>query len=255
MSAEAAVSAAREAVAANPVWYHTIELAPGVATPGYVDMRPVAPRVLPDDLAGKRVLDIGTFDGFWAFEMERRGADVTAIDLEKIDDAQWPPHKREELARQVAESEVELGTGFRLAAGVLGSNVNRVISDVYDVTPERIGGPVDLAFIGTLLLHLRDPVRALEQVRGCLSAGGELRMIEPVSVALTVRSPRRPAAEFQTLTTPFNWWVANTAGIDAWLRTAGYVRVRRLGFFRPPARPEMRQAYVALAYRPVETGG
>ena len=242
--------AARRAIEANPVWYHTIELAPGVATPGYVDMRSTAPRVLPDDLSGKRALDIGTFDGFWAFAMERRGADVTAIDLEKIDDAQWPPHKREELKREVDEFGVELGRGFRLASEALGSKVNRVISDIYEVTPERIGGPVDLAFIGTLLLHLRDPVRALDQVRSCLAPGGELRLIEPVSLALTLRAPRRPAAEFQTLTTPFNWWVPNLAGIDAWLRTARYERVRRLGIFRPGARREMRQAYVGLVYRP-----
>ena len=250
MSSEATARAAREAIDANPVWYHTIELAHGIATPGYVDMRPVAPRVLPGDLSGKRVLDIGTFDGFWAFEMERRSGDVTAIDLEKIDDAQWPPHKREELKREVDEFGVELGRGFRLASEVLASKVKRVVCDVYDAAPERIGGQVDLAFIGTLLLHLRDPVRALDQVRSCLAPGGELRLIEPISVALSIRAPRRPSAEFQTLTTPFNWWVPNLAGIDAWLRTSGYERIHRIGFFRPPARPEMRQAYVALAYRP-----
>jgi hypothetical protein len=182
--------------------------------------------------------------------MERRGAEVTAIDLEKIDDAQWPPHKRDELKREVDESGVELGHGFGLASAALGSSVNRVISNVYDVTPELIGGPVDLAFIGTLLLHLRDPVRALDQVRGCLAPGGELRLIEPISLALSIRAPRRPAAEFQTLDTPFNWWVPNIAGIDAWLRTARYERVRRLGLFRPRARPEMRNVYVGLAYAP-----
>jgi SAM-dependent methyltransferase len=248
MITEERTMTAQEAIDANPVWYHTIELAPGTVTPGYVDMRKAAAKMLPDDLTGKRVLDIGTFDGFWAFEMERRGAVVTAIDLEKIDDAQWPPHKRDELKREVDDYGVELGHGFRLASQVLGSNVNRVISNVYDVTPERIGGQVDLAFIGTLVLHLRDPVRALDQVRACLSPGAELRLIEPISIALSLRAPRRPSAEFQTLTTPFNWWVPNLAGIDAWLRTARYERVRRLGFFRPGARPEMRQSYVGLAY-------
>ena len=252
MTSDERAATARQAIEANPVWYHTIEFAPGLATPGYVDMRPAAPRVLPESLAGKRALDIGTFDGFWAFEMERRGAEVTAIDLEKIDDAQWPPHKRDELKREVDEFGVELGHGFRLAAEVLGSGVQRVVSDIYDVTPERIGGPVDLAFIGTLLLHLRDPVRALEQVRGCLAQDGELRLIEPVSVALTLRAPRRPSAEFQTLHTPFNWWVPNLAGIDAWLRTARFGKVRRLAIVRPPARREMRKAYVALACSPVE---
>jgi tRNA (mo5U34)-methyltransferase len=56
-------------------WYHTLELAPGVVTPGMFDLRPYVSRYgLPERLDGKRVLDIGTWDGFWAFEMERRGA-------------------------------------------------------------------------------------------------------------------------------------------------------------------------------------
>jgi hypothetical protein len=63
----------RAAVAANPVWYHSIELAPGLVTPGHIDLRPVARRVLPERMEG-RALDVGTFDGFWAFELERRGA-------------------------------------------------------------------------------------------------------------------------------------------------------------------------------------
>lgn len=250
MAPEDNLEAAREAVSANPVWYHTIELAPGVVTPGFVDMRPAAPKVLPSDLDGKRALDAGTFDGFWAFELENRGAEVSAIDLERIDDAQWPPHKREQLRLQTKEAEVELGRGFALASDALGSRVERVICDIYDVTPERIGGQVDLAFIGALLLHLRDPVRALEAIRGCLSPGGELRLLEPFSIALSLRARRRPAASFETLSTPFNWWVANLAGLDAWLRTAGFERTERLAFVRPPARREIRQSYVALKATP-----
>ena len=79
--------ALREAVAARD-WYHTLELAPGVVTPGWFDLRPVAPRLPWPDLTGKRCLDVGTFDGFWAFEMERRGAaEVVAADI--LDPLQW----------------------------------------------------------------------------------------------------------------------------------------------------------------------
>lgn len=84
---------ARRAIAENPVWYHTIELAPGIATPGQVDMREAAARALPADLSGRRALDVGTFDGFWAYEMERRGADVVAIDVETIDAAECPANR------------------------------------------------------------------------------------------------------------------------------------------------------------------
>src|SRR5437660_12337372 len=56
-------------------WYHTLDLGYGVVTKGMFDHRPALHRYLiPSDLSGMRCLDIGTMDGFWAFEMERRGA-------------------------------------------------------------------------------------------------------------------------------------------------------------------------------------
>ena len=72
----------REAVAAVPLWYHTIELAPGLVTPGWFDLRPIVDLMPWPDVRGRRCLDIGTYDGFLAFEMERRGADeVVALDI------------------------------------------------------------------------------------------------------------------------------------------------------------------------------
>ena len=59
---------------------------------------------------------------------------------------------------------MELGRGFELAAGALGSAVERRLVSVYELSPEAIGGPVDLAFSGAIMLHLRDPVRALERI-------------------------------------------------------------------------------------------
>lgn len=140
------MSALDTEVASNPHWYHTIELAPGMLTPGQVDMRALAPRLLPDDLRGRRALDVGPFDGFWAFEMERRGAEVVAIDVAAIDRAEWPPANRARLEERVRAWDVMLGRGFEIAARALDSGVRRVICDVYDLTPEAIGGPVDFAF-------------------------------------------------------------------------------------------------------------
>ena len=56
-------------------WYHTLELGDGVVTDGMFDHRPHMHHYpLPEDLTGKRCLDVATMDGYWAFEMERRGA-------------------------------------------------------------------------------------------------------------------------------------------------------------------------------------
>jgi SAM-dependent methyltransferase len=232
-------AAARRAIAENPVWYHTLELAPGIATPGQIDLRRVAAKLLPADLSGLRALDVGTFDGFWAFELERRGAEVVAIDVDRAEAADWPPANRARLEREIAEREVELGRGFELAAELLGSGVTRVICDVLELTPERIGGPVDVAFMGALLVHLRDPVRALERIRATLPPGGRLYQLEPISIRLSLLHPRRPVARLQTLETPFNWWLPNRAALTGWLRTAGLTDVRGLGLHRPPQRRPM----------------
>ena len=238
-----------EAIAANPGWYHTIELAPGVVTPGQIDLRKTVSKVLPDDLAGKRALDVGTFDGFWAFEMERRGADVVAIDVPALEAAEWPAINRARLEAQAREWGLELGRGFRLAAEALGSSVERVECHVQQLARERIGGPVDFVFSGAILLHLRDPVGALERIHGVLEPGGMLVILEPFSTRTTIRSPRGAVADFQPLSTPFNWWLPNLAALRGWLAAAQFEAIQRLGFHRPPAVGRMRQWHVAYSAR------
>jgi tRNA (mo5U34)-methyltransferase len=244
-----AEAAARRALDQNPVWYHSIELAPGVVTPGQVDLRAVAARVLPDELSGIRALDVGTFDGFWAFEMERRGAEVVAIDVERLEAAEWPPISRGRLEREAGERGIELGRGFELAAGALGSEVERRLLSVYELSAEAIGGPVDLAFSGAIMLHLRDPVRALERIGGALRPGGELRLLEPFSPRLTLLSPRRPAASFGAAVEGFQWWLPNLAALGGWLRAAGLRDERRLTIVRPPRRGAIRHWQAAYAAR------
>jgi SAM-dependent methyltransferase len=245
------VQRAREALAANEHWYHTIDLAPGVASPGHVDWREAAARILPDDLSGRRALDVGTFDGFWAFEMEQRGAEVVAIDVEAIDGAEWPPLHRESLQRTAAEWDIELGRGFRLAHELRGSSVRRVVCNVYDLTPDAIGGPVDFAFLGALLLHLRDPVRALEHIRGALAPGGDFLAVECVSMRAQLVGLGMPIARFEPTYSQFNWWRPNVRGLISFVEAAGFHDVKRKGrLLRPPGKREMRTWYCALTAKP-----
>lgn len=237
----------RAAVAGVPNWYHTIDLPGGVTTPGYVDWRSYTGRILPDGLAGRRALDVGTFDGFWAFALERRGAEVVAIDLDQLSDSDWPPIHRERLLADSAARGTELGRGFRVAQAALGSSVRRVACDVLELTPEAVGGPVDVAFIGALLLHLRDPVRALENVRRTLVPGGRLIMVEAITLRETLLHPRTPLARFDTANNVFNWWLPNLRTLHHYLWAAGFASHRRLGgLLHPPGRREMRGWYVAL---------
>ena len=140
-------------------WYHALELAPGFVTDGIFDLRPyVGHYGLPERMDGMRALEVGTWDGFWAFEMERRGADVVALDLDDERELDWPPRRR---PRSFPER--PRGDGFRLAKEILGSRVERVDCNVYDADPAQLG-TFDLVLCGSVLIHLRDQLLALERI-------------------------------------------------------------------------------------------
>jgi len=242
--------AGRRAIDQNPgFWYHTIDLAPGIATPGLIDLRASAPKVLPADLAGKRVVDVATFDGFWAFELENRGGSVIATDVSGVEEIEFPPLRREGVIADSRQSGLELGAGFRLAAEALGSEVNRIECNVYDLSPAALGGPVDFAFCGALLTHVRDPVKGLERIRDVLVPGGEVRVFEPFSAYLTLASRRRPSARFLAHETDYTWWVPNLAGISSWLTAAGFDGIRRVAITRPGSSAFARTPYAAFTAR------
>ena len=208
-----------QVLAADHRWYHVIELAPGVTTSGFIDLRAhVDGAALPDDLSGLRALDVGTFDGFWAFELEKRGAEVIGIDVDQIPPPDTPRARwaavQEELAGAVT------GSGFALLKSYFGSRVERRSLDVYDLTADLLDGPVDLVFVGSMLLHLRNPVGALERVRSVLKPGGQLVLFEPVDRKLSRK--KEPLARFLQGHTIWTWWYPNAACLRDWVETAGF---------------------------------
>jgi tRNA (mo5U34)-methyltransferase len=201
---------------AEHTWYHTIELGDGVLTPGWFDTRSIVDVIpFPASLEGKRCLDIGTFDGFWAFEMERRGAEeVVAVDELDPHRWDWPTGagpEQVDFGRQP-------GRGFEIASRALSSSVVRRHINVYDLDPDEIG-QFDLVYLGSLLLHLRDPLRALDRVRSVCS--GELIVTDALDPGLTLRWPRSAAATLDGLGRPW-WWRPNAAGLARMVETAGF---------------------------------
>src|SRR5919106_1834775 len=107
---------ARRRVAEHPLWYHTIDVAPGVTTPGWFDLRPIVDRLPWPDVRGKRCLDVGPYDGFLAFELERRGAaEVVAVDIGAHEDWDWPVRLRDRSGALAELAGPQVGTGFELA--------------------------------------------------------------------------------------------------------------------------------------------
>jgi tRNA (mo5U34)-methyltransferase len=219
VTAPALDTADLRAQVAGRQWYHTLDLAPGVVTPGWFDTRSVPEKLpLPNSLEGKRCLDIGTFDGFWAFEMERRGAaEVVATDLLDAEQWDWPLGSAPEVVREMAERK-RGGHGFKLAQEALGSSVRLLEQSVYDFDPDEIG-TFDFAFLGSLLLHLRDPVRALERVRSVVS--GRLLVVDVYDPLMSLLFRRRPVATLDARGRPW-WWQSNIACLVRMVEAAGF---------------------------------
>jgi tRNA (mo5U34)-methyltransferase len=209
-------------------WYHTLELGAGVVTRGAFDHRPVLDRYgLPDSLEGKTALDVATADGFFAFELERRGASrVLATDVARFGDIDLLPQIRsradpESLARSRSEN-------FELAREMLSSKVEHRVISVYDLAPETVG-TFDVVFCGSLLLHLHDPLRALLAIR---SVTRELAIVETTrDPELEQALPGRPVLTFG-LPVPepepgaqLGYWGFTTAGLERMLSFAGFAEV------------------------------
>jgi tRNA (mo5U34)-methyltransferase len=212
-------------------WYHSIELPGGIVTPGEYDLRESPRKVgFPGSLEGMRCLDVGTRDGFWAFEMEKRGAaEVIALDIDDESQLDWPlPHPI--LPPTTVENlDARLRT-FDIAHDALNSKVDRRNFSVYDLSPETMG-EFDFAFIGTLLHHLRDPIGALMAIRSVLK--GDLLIAAVISWSLTIERPRTPVAELMGEVEPF-WWIPNRAALRRSVRAAGYEIVKSGGPFMEP---------------------
>jgi tRNA (mo5U34)-methyltransferase len=227
----------RAAVDAYPGWYHTLELCPGVVTPGRVDLRPIVDRLPWPEVEGKRCLDVATCDGFYAFELERRkAAQVVATDIGDRREWDWPAGPR---------SEGETGRGFRLAHQALRSSVRREEINVYDLSRERLG-EFDVVICGGLLHHLRDPIGALEAIRGVCR--GHLLSVDLVGVGLTLL--HRPVAELSGH--DGWWWIPSAAGHRRMLEAAGFAierATRPVAVPYGPGHPASRGAKGKLAMR------
>src|SRR5262245_38601082 len=159
---------------ANYYWYHTIDLGNGLVTPGDYDYRPIIKDFpFPEDMTGMHVLDIGSATGYFAFEFERRGAEVVSVELPSLES--WDIVAAERRAvldglmayHGVATIEdatrCHLHGPFDFCHRMLNSKVRRCYSTVYDLTPTKLGrGQFDLVYVGDVLLHLFSPLKALD---------------------------------------------------------------------------------------------
>ena len=188
-------------------WWHTMDLGFGVVTRGLTDPEQGLSRMrFPADLSGKRVLDVGTWDGFFAFEAERRGAaDVLATDsfIWNQNDGYWTGRR-----------------GFNLAHSALQSRVRPLEIDVMDISPESVGGTFDIVLFLGVLYHLRHPLLALERMS---HVAHDLMIVETVVDNLLVPwSSLAFYPERELGDDPTNWFGPNVRAAVDLLHVAGF---------------------------------
>ena len=213
-----------------------MSLSPGVETPGWFDLRPTVERLPWPDVRGKRCLDVGTYDGFFAFELERRGArEVVATDIADPEQWDWPSRVRArgvEYLRTAAGP--EKGLGFRIASSLLGSSVRLEQVSVYDLSPETLG-EFDVVVCGSLLLHLRDPLGALGAMRSVCR--GSLLSTTQVDLGRSLRQRRAPLVRLDGASELCQWWLANVAGHCQMVHAGGFEIERDSGLYSVPFGP------------------
>jgi len=224
-SSRAAATSLREMVDLLP-WYHTIDLGDGVVTPGNHDHRDFIEHIgIPDDLTGLRVLDVATFDGFWAFEFERRGAEVVAIDLPSAAALDWPHGAREVVEAEALD--VPFGTAFAVAREALDSSVERRACSVYELADAGIG-EFDIVFIGDLLLHLARPLDALRSVRSVCRD----RLIMVDRFDPTITGTDEMLLRYRGGWDGLEWWAPSLETLTQWVVDAGFAAPDIRGIFR-----------------------
>jgi SAM-dependent methyltransferase len=177
---------------------------------------------IPGDLSGLRVLEIGAWDGAFTFELARRGAAVTALDIQDPD-----------------------VTVFNAVRDILNVDVTYVRASVYDMQPQA-QEPFDIVVFAGVYYHLKSPALALQRIREVLKDDGVLYIEgascsrylgEQLARALPGTSAEALARIVDRLPLSFfdgrgkiyahwsNWWFPTTCCLEAMLLECGYREV------------------------------
>jgi tRNA (mo5U34)-methyltransferase len=192
-------------------WYHSFEFPDGTSIQGVQSITQLRERwasyPLPSDLTGRRVLDIGAWDGWFSFEAERRGASVVAVDCVEI---------------------ANLVTAKRR----LGSRIDYRVTNLYKLPNLQLGA-FDYVFFLGVLYHVKHPLLALQIVCALTLdvAIVESAVIDGPAYQAGVREeiPTLEFFEIDELGGHFdNWFGPSVSCLMAMCRAAGFARVELL---------------------------
>ena len=194
-------------------WWHSIDLGDGVVTPGYK-----APDLLErewgqlrlGDLTGLSVLDIGTWDGWFAFRAEQAGA-KRVVALDHFVWRQRPSRRK----------------GFDLAHSALGSGVEAVEDDFSTMDLSALG-TFDMVFFLGVIYHLRDPLGALGRLRQVTDGSAFIESEAAIIGGLEELAACQFFETDECAGDPTNWWAPTAPALLGMCRAAGFARATTL---------------------------
>ena len=193
-------------LAKSYTWVHTIDLGGSYTTPGQWGRgNPEITRAFDAiDFRGKRVLDIGCWDGQWSFEAESRGAaEIVATDL-------------------ISQRDFKQDRTFEVAAALRGSKAIYIPDlSVYDI--ETLKSDFDVVLFMGVYYHLKDPIKAFTAVRRVLRDQGQLLtegaiLTEPGCFARFYYKERFCGDDS-------NWWVPTKDCLRQWIECS-FLQIR-----------------------------
>lgn len=200
-------------------WFHNINIHGVLTAPNHflgdfpnVKWKHIE-KIIPKDLTGATVLDIGCNGGFYSIQMKKRGAErVLGIDVD----------------------ERYLNQG-RYAAKALGLDIEFERRSVYEVA--ALPGKFDFVIFMGVLYHLRYPLYAMDNV--VKKVGGKLLFQTMLRGSEQIREweenyhfwnkeifenpefPRMYFIENRYANDYTNWWIPNRACAESMLRSSG----------------------------------
>jgi tRNA (mo5U34)-methyltransferase len=211
---------------ANRTCYHKYEIESGLFTPGtFLHIEPkrcLDELGIPAKLTGLRVLEIGSWDGAFTFELARRGAIVTGMDIQDPD-----------------------VTVFNEVRAILNLSVSYVRNSVYDL---KLDGQerFDIVVFPGVYYHLKNPALALQRIREVLKDDGTLYiegascshyLSKELARSLPGTSPETLIALIDNLPISVfdadnkvykhwsNWWFPTTRCLESMLYDSGFKNV------------------------------
>ncbi len=187
------------ALVASRGWHHRFEIYPGIITPGRYDPQFMLDKlVLPGDLRGARIIDIGTANGFFARALHQRGAEVHAVDYRS-----------------------KAAIGFEIMERLYGQPIAFTHANIYDL-PALDLGQFDYVLCLGVIYHLPDIACAM-QVLHRLTRPGGAAFVESYVEDFGVEAPLARYIPGASLASdPTNFWAPNIACVCAMMEDVGF---------------------------------